>query len=163
MRVPQVVEVVVSSVLEPVHRITVALPSNTPVVIADADRLEQVVSNLLDNARKYSPVGSEITISGAVTDRGYELSVSDQGKGIEPEFLPHLFEPFTQADTGDTRRDHGVGLGLSICHGLVEAMGGTLEVTSTPSVGSTFTIVLTRIVPTPTEPLETAPVTSRPA
>jgi signal transduction histidine kinase len=149
VRLPEVVERVVSAVVEPVHRIAVELPSTTPVVIADADRLEQVITNLVDNARKYSPVGSEIRISGQVTDRGLEVSISDQGKGIDEEFLPHLFEPFTQADTGDTRRDHGVGLGLSICRGLVEAMGGTIEVTSAVGAGTTFTLVLPRVVPAP--------------
>jgi signal transduction histidine kinase len=149
VRVPEVVERVVSAVVEPVHRISVALPPSTPVVIADADRLEQVITNLVDNARKYSPVGSEISIRGQITGRGLEVSVSDQGKGIDEEFLPHLFEPFTQADTGDTRRDHGVGLGLSICRGLVEAMGGTIEVTSAVGAGTTFTLVLPRVVPSP--------------
>jgi len=154
VRVPEVVERVVSSIVEPVHRIRVALPELSPVIIADGDRLEQVLSNLVDNARKYSPVGSEIVIGGAVTERGFELSVTDQGRGIEPEFLPHLFEPFTQADIGDTRRDHGVGLGLSICQGLVEAMGGDIEVASSVGVGTTFTVVLSRVVPSPKEPAD---------
>jgi signal transduction histidine kinase len=152
VRVPEVVDRVVASIVEPVHRITVALPDVSPVVIADDDRLEQVLTNLVENARKYSPVGSEIIIAGAVTERGFELSVADEGRGIEPEFLPHLFEPFTQADIGDTRRDHGVGLGLSICQGLVEAMGGTIEVRSDISVGTTFTVFLPRIVPSPKGP-----------
>src|SRR5213079_2407273 len=91
---------------------------------------------------------------GDMSHRGFELWVSDQGRGIEAEFLPHLFEPFTQADIGDTRRDHGVGLGLSICRGLVEAMGGTIEVTSAPGAGSTFTIVLPRVVPAPKAPVD---------
>jgi signal transduction histidine kinase len=155
VRVPEVVERVVTSIVEPVHRITVALPAAAPVVIADGDRLEQVLANLVDNARKYSPVGSEIIIGGAVTGRGFELWVADQGRGIEPDFLPHLFEPFTQADTGDTRRDHGVGLGLSICQGLVEAMGGTIEVVSDTTVGTTFTLVLPRVVPSPKGPVDT--------
>jgi signal transduction histidine kinase len=144
-----------------VHRVRVALPETSPVVIADGDRLEQVLTNLIDNARKYSPVGSEIFVGGAVTGRGFELSVSDQGRGIEPEFLPHLFEPFTQADIGDTRRDHGVGLGLSICQGLVEAMGGTIEVASTVGVGTTFTVVLSRIVPSPKTPIDARPTVTR--
>ena len=161
VRVPEVVDRVVSSIVEPVHRITVALPPTSPVVIADGDRLEQVLTNLVDNARKYSPVGSEIRIGGVVTERGFELSVTDQGRGIDEEFLPHLFEPFTQADIGDTRRDHGVGLGLSICQGLVEAMGGAIEVASTVGVGTTFTVVLPRIVPSPKEPVDIRPPVAR--
>jgi signal transduction histidine kinase len=161
VRVPEVVDRVVSSIIEPVHRVTVALPETSPVIIADGDRLEQVLTNLVENARKYSPVGSEIVIGGELTSRGFELWVADQGRGIEPEFLPHLFEPFTQADTGDTRRDHGVGLGLSICQGLVEAMGGAIEVVSNVGVGTTFTVILSRIVPSPKGPVDARPTVTR--
>jgi two-component system sensor histidine kinase KdpD len=154
MRIEDVVDHVVSSIVEPVHTIVVRLPENTPLVIADAGRLEQVLGNLVDNARKYSPVGSEIAIGVEHTGRGLELWVSDQGRGIDTDFVPHLFEPFTQADLGDTRRYQGVGLGLSICKGLVDAMGGTLEVSSTPGIGSRFTVVLTRVVPAPAARLD---------
>ena len=150
--IPDVVEHVVSSMPDSVHRLTVHLPAQPPVIVADADRLEQVLGNLVDNARKYSPIGSEIRIGGTTTDRGFELWVSDEGRGIDPDFIKHLFEPFTQADIGDTRRDHGVGLGLAISRGLVEAMGGTIEVQSAPGEGSTFTVVLPRIVPSPKPP-----------
>jgi signal transduction histidine kinase len=162
VRIPEVVERVVGAAPEPVHRITVRLAESTPMVIADAVRLEQVIGNLVDNARKYSPVGSEIVVGTEVTDRGVEIYVADEGSGIDPEFLPHLFKPFTQADLGDTRRDHGVGLGLSICQGLVEAMGGTIEVTTAVGSGSRFTVVLPRVVPAPAGPVEmTAPRVSR--
>jgi len=147
VRIPEVVDHVVTGIDQPVHRFRVELPESTPLVIADSGRLEQVLSNLVDNARKYSPTGSEIVIGGEATARGFELSVSDEGRGIEPAFLPNLFQPFTQQDIGDTRRDHGVGLGLSICKGLMEAMGGDIEVASEPGRGSRFTIVLTRVVP----------------
>jgi signal transduction histidine kinase len=147
--VSEVFEHVVSSVPDSLHRLEVELPADTPLVIADGERLEQVLGNLVDNARKYSPTGSVISLGGTVTHRGFELWVADQGRGIDPEFLPHLFEPFTQADIGDTRRDHGVGLGLSICKGLVEAMGGTIEVAGEPGGGTRFTLVLPRVVPAP--------------
>ena len=75
--------------------------------------------------------------------------------------MPNLFKPFTQADLGDTRRDHGVGLGLSISHGLVEAMGGTIEVDSQVGLGSRFTVVLPRVVPAPAAPADTAPAVTR--
>ena len=149
VRIEEVVQHVVSALPETVHEIVVELPARNPLVIADAVRLEQVVGNLLDNARKYSPVGSRIVVGGEVSDRGYELWVEDEGRGIDAEFLPNLFQPFTQADIGDTRREHGVGLGLSISHGLVEAMGGTIEVSSAAGVGSRFTVVLPRLVPEP--------------
>jgi signal transduction histidine kinase len=147
--VADVVDRVVAGAPESVHRISVRLPSPAPLVIADASRLEQVLANLVDNARKYSAVGSEVEIGGTTTDRGFELWVQDEGRGIDPAFLSHLFDPFTQADLGDTRSDHGVGLGLSICKRLVEAMGGTIDVASQPGRGSRFTVVLPRIVPAP--------------
>ena len=157
VRIPEVVDRVVGAIPDSVHRIALRLSATTPMVIADGVRLEQVLGNLVDNARKYSPVGSEIVIGTSVTDRGVELWVSDEGAGIEPEFMPNLFKPFTQADLGDTRRDHGVGLGLSISHGLVEAMGGTIEVDSQVGLGSRFTVVLPRVVPAPAAPADTAP------
>jgi signal transduction histidine kinase len=156
VRVSDVVDHVVSAIPDTVHVIRVALPLSPPMVIADSGRLEQVVGNLVDNARKYSPVGSEIVVGGDTTDRGFELWVADEGRGIDPSFLPNLFQPFTQADIGDTRRDHGVGLGLSICKGLMEAMGGSIEVTSGPGSGSRFTLVLPRVVPSPSLPADAA-------
>jgi len=144
----------VSALPDSVHRIRVALPGAAPMVVADGGRLEQVLQNLVDNARKYSPVGSEIVIGGKLSERGFELWVADEGRGIDPSFLPNLFQPFTQADIGDTRRDHGVGLGLSICKGLMEAMGGSIEVSSTAGRGSRFTLVLPRVVPSPSPPSE---------
>ena len=158
VRINEVVDRVIGAAPEAVHRLSVRLAPSTPMVIADAVRLEQVLGNLVDNARKYSPVGSEIVVGTEVTDRGVELYVADEGAGIDPDFLPNLFKPFTQADLGDTRRDHGVGLGLSISQGLVEAMGGTIEVASTPGAGSRFTVVLPRIVPAPAAPGDVAAV-----
>ena len=149
MRVADVVDRVVGSLPDAVHRVRVDLPDQPPLVIADPDRLEQVLANLIDNARKYSPVGSEIVVGGGTTARGFEVWVTDQGRGIDPAFLPHVFEPFTQADSGTTRRDHGVGLGLSICKGLMEAMGGAIEVSSDSTLGTRFTLVLPRVVPGP--------------
>jgi signal transduction histidine kinase len=160
VRIPDVIDRVVGAIPDAVHRLTVRVAATTPMVIADGVRLEQVLGNLLDNARKYSPVGSEIVIATVISDRGVELSVSDEGNGIAPEFMPHLFKPFTQAELGDTRRDHGVGLGLSISHGLVEAMGGTIEVQSEVGAGSRFTVVLPRVVPAPAAPADAAaPIT----
>ena len=162
VRIPEVVERVVEAIPESVHRITVRLAPSTPMVIADGVRLEQVIGNLVDNARKYSPVGSEIVIGAAVTARGVEVTVTDEGTGIAPEFMPHLFKPFTQADGGDTRRDHGVGLGLSICQGLVEAMGGSIEVNSVLGRGTTFTVILPRVVPSPAAPPAASPARAEP-
>jgi signal transduction histidine kinase len=161
VRVSDVVDHVVAALPDTVHRIRIDVPASSPLVIADSGRLEQVVGNLVDNARKYSPVGSEIVIGGDATARGFELWVADEGRGIDPSFLPNMFQPFTQADIGDTRRDHGVGLGLSICKGLMEAMGGSIEVSSSPGNGSRFTLVLPRVVPSPSRPVE-EPVAASP-
>jgi signal transduction histidine kinase len=162
VRIADVVDHVVSGLPDSVHQLTVSLPAQLPLVIADGERLEQVLGNLVDNARKYSPIGSEILIGGAATARGFELWVADQGRGIDPSYLPHLFEPFTQADTGDTRRDHGVGLGLSICKGLIEAMGGFIEVSAEASGGTRFTLVLPRIVPAPKTAVPAQPAAPEP-
>jgi PAS domain S-box-containing protein len=126
-----------------------ALPTS---VYGDALRVSQVLSNLVDNALKFTESGSvDITVSlratttpdpsaGAV--RGVEFAVTDTGVGISPEHLELLFDSFTQADPTATRRHDGVGLGLAICRDLIDLMSGDLDAVSTPGVGTTFTAVL---------------------
>jgi signal transduction histidine kinase len=89
-------------------------------VLGDTSRLQQVASNLLVNAVKFTPAGGTIARSVGSADGHAELIVSDDGIGIEPEFMPHLFQRFRQADTGHARRHGGVGLGLSIVSSLVQ-------------------------------------------
>jgi PAS domain S-box-containing protein len=86
----------------------------TAVVIADADRLNQVITNLVSNAVKYSPSGGTVAVSATRLDRRYRVCVSDRGAGIPEEFRPRLFSKFAQADSSDTRQKGGTGLGLSI-------------------------------------------------
>ncbi|KQU73455.1 MULTISPECIES: response regulator [unclassified Rhizobacter] len=93
---------------------------------ADSARIQQVVWNLLSNAIKFSPKGSEIRVSLRDRPDGLTLTVADQGQGVEAEFLPLLFERFTQGDAGSNRRRGGLGLGLSIVEQLVEAHGGAI-------------------------------------
>jgi PAS domain S-box-containing protein len=93
-------------------------------VRADSARLQQVIWNLLSNASKFSPPGGEIRVSLREDERGLRLLVADQGQGIEPEFMPYLFDRFTQGATASTRLRGGLGLGLSIVKHLVEAHGG---------------------------------------
>lgn len=109
-----------------------------PRVYCDPDKVEQVLTNLVENAAKYaSPVG--IVVAGVVAGGEVSLSVVDRGEGIDPSVLPHLFQKFYRApDTKPT----GSGLGLWISRGLVEAHGGRLDATSEPGVGSTFTFTL---------------------
>ena len=109
-------------------------------VVADTGRLEQVVGNLVDNAVKYG--GDEITISARPDGAGrVELRVSDRGPGIDPAALDQVFDPFVQGPSRSTPAG-GVGLGLYISRQLVEAMGGTIGVESSPGNGSTFVISL---------------------
>jgi CheY-like chemotaxis protein/two-component sensor histidine kinase len=109
----------------------------------DAQRLKQVVINLLSNAVKYNRKGGEVRISVEVSgsDR-IRIAVADTGPGIARESLSKLFTPFERLDCGPEVQ--GTGLGLALSRSLVEAMGGTLEVESTPGEGSTFTIELAR-------------------
>lgn len=126
------------------NEITTSLHPDLPPVLADEHRLEQVLVNLVHNATKYSPAHAPIDVHAARADLDgwVRISVRDRGGGIDPAFLPRLFDPFTQADTGDTRRDSGVGLGLSIARGLVQVMGGEIAVDSEPGVGTTFEVML---------------------
>lgn len=107
----------------------------------DPLRVRQIISNLVSNAVKFTEQG-EVTLSVTVTGGLVTYMVADTGVGLAPEQLPQLFEKFSQADTSTTRRFGGTGLGLSICAGLVELMGGGIEVTSAVGEGATFTVEL---------------------
>jgi K+-sensing histidine kinase KdpD len=124
-------------------------------VIGDARRLEQVFLNLLGNALKFTPEGGIIHLHTQVDAQLVEVVVADTGAGIEPDFVPHVFERFRQDQTNSTRAQQGVGLGLSIAKELVEAHGGTIQVQSDGrGRGATFTVHLP-LASTPTpEPVE---------
>jgi len=112
-------------------------------VLADAARLQQILSNLLTNAVKFSPDSGAIRLSIRRMDSVVELIVSDNGKGITADFLPFVFEPFRQADGSTTRAYGGLGLGLAIVKHLVEAHGGTVAAFSAgEGQGATFTVRL---------------------
>ena len=109
----------------------------------DPDRLRQIVTNLIVNAIKFTPSGGRVTVS--VIDRGndVELIVEDTGEGIEPAFLPHVFDRFRQASVGDSRRYAGLGLGLSIVQHLVQRHGGSVRAESDGlGHGATFSVCL---------------------
>jgi signal transduction histidine kinase/CheY-like chemotaxis protein len=126
-------------------------------LLAEPRRLQQVVWNLLSNAVKFTPTGGRVSI--VITHRASTctIEVRDTGIGIEPDFLPHLFERFTQADTSSTREYQGVGLGLAIARQLVELHGGSISAHSDgPGRGATFVVTLP--VRTPVDlPLEFRP------
>ncbi len=126
------------------HRLIVQLPPDLPTIQGDAVRLRQVFDNLLSNAIKYSPDGGEIRISGSYDAHGVTISVSDQGVGIAPEDLPHIFERFYRADNALSRRTQGAGLGLYLANAFVKAHNGTISVESAPHKGSTFHVWLPR-------------------
>ncbi len=115
----------------------------TPKIFGDRVRLEQVVSNLISNAVKFTPEGGGITVRMRRVGDDAELVISDTGQGIAPEFLPCVFEQFRQADGSTTRLHSGLGLGLSIVKSLVEAHSGTVQVHSAgEGRGSTFVVTL---------------------
>src|SRR5205823_3862545 len=112
-------------------------------VQGDPARLQQIMWNLLSNAVKFSPRGGRVLLRLARADGQAITSVRDEGEGIEPQFLPHIFEPFQQADSTSMRAHGGLGLGLAIVHDLVELHRGTVEVESKgKGRGATFTVKL---------------------
>jgi signal transduction histidine kinase/DNA-binding NarL/FixJ family response regulator len=117
-----------------------------PAVVTDGDRLRQVLVNLLTNAVKFTETGTvELLVAAEPLDEAtVELvfRVRDTGIGIDPEFLPQLFEPFTQSDPSASRRTTGTGLGLALSRRIAELLGGQITVTSTLGQGSTFTVTV---------------------
>ena len=105
----------------------------------DPDRLAQIAGNLIENALRYTPEAGVVEFRVASTEAGVELEVADSGPGIEPEDLPHVFERFFVAHRYRGVRPEGSGLGLSIVHRLVTAMGGRVDVASGPG-GTTFAV-----------------------
>lgn len=133
---------------EAANRVVVRLAPDLPKVHGNGPRLEQVLSNLVANAVKHSPPDAVVELRADLEGDRVRLSVVDAGSGIAPEFLPHLFDPFTQGGLASAQRDGGLGLGLYIVRGLVEAMGGTVEAHSRLGHGSEFVVRLWRAVDT---------------
>jgi signal transduction histidine kinase len=118
-----------SAEVKGVRLFTIIDPNAGPVA-GDAGRLQQVLWNLLTNAIKFTPRGGRVHVLLERVNSHLELNVTDTGEGIEPEFLPHVFERFRQADASTTRRFRGLGLGLSIVKHLVELHAGWVRVKS---------------------------------
>jgi signal transduction histidine kinase len=117
-------------------------PASLPNVCADAQRIEQVLGNLLSNAIRYTPAGGAVTVR-LWTEAGQVLcAVSDTGPGISPTDLPHVFDRFYRVDKARSRAEGGSGLGLSIAHRLAQAHEGALTAQSVLGQGSTFTLRL---------------------
>ncbi len=123
------------------HRVDVELPPDLPWVMADRLRMIQVLGNLLSNAARNSPENSPISVSAAREDVHVAVSVSDEGRGIPAESLPHLFRKFSRIEAGEQAGD--TGLGLAICKGIVEAHGGRIWAESDgPGLGARFTFTI---------------------
>jgi two-component system, OmpR family, sensor histidine kinase BaeS len=122
-------------------RLTIEAPEPASVR-ADPARIRQAVGNLVVNAVRYTPAGGTVTVAVLVVAQEAHVRITDTGSGIDAEHLPHIFDRFYRADPSRSRETGGTGLGLAITRHLIEGHGGTIDVTSTPGQGSTFTIRL---------------------
>jgi signal transduction histidine kinase len=124
-------------------RVAKMLRLDTGMVCGDASRLQQVIVNLLSNAVKFTPAHGRIELALRGSPEHVEIAVADDGIGIPPEFLPHVFERYRRGVAGPTRRDEGLGLGLAIAKHLVELHGGSVGAESAgEGRGATFTVRL---------------------
>ncbi len=142
------------------HRVKLVLQaSDEPVCVrVDADRLTQVVTNLVSNAAKFSPAEGEVEVRVKRKDGRVRVEVADHGPGIPEEFRSRIFQKFSQADASDARQKSGTGLGLNISRALVEKMGGNIGFQSEAGLGSTFFFEL----PEWTEPVAIESATGKP-
>ncbi len=122
--------------------LTEQIDPELPLVDADADRIRQILVNLVTNAHEYSPERASISVSARVADAEVQIDVTDNGPGIPAAQAEHIFERFVRGDAGLTQRVGGTGLGLAISKSLVELHGGTIAVDSVVDRGSTFTVRL---------------------
>jgi signal transduction histidine kinase len=120
----------------------VELPENVPPVQGNSTRLRQVLTNLMDNALKYTPSGETVIIRVVVENGSVIVCVKDTGIGIGPDHLPHVFDKFYRVETEETRDVVGTGLGLAIAKSIIEMHGGRIWAESEPGAGSTFSFTL---------------------
>lgn len=131
----------------PAHTLRLSDDATPLWVQGDAMRLEQVLANLIQNAVRYSPVGSEVVITSALHADQAQISVRDQGNGIAASARPFLFERFARVKQGRASFVPGLGLGLFICKTIMDLHGGSIAVESAVGAGSTFVLLLPRIEP----------------
>ena len=140
--VEQVRQDVAPQVTENAIELRIEMPTSLPPVLGDKERVRQILLNLVGNAVKFTH-GGQIRVTASRTTTGViEIVVSDTGEGIPAAALPSIFDEFTQGESRRSRRSGGVGLGLAIARKHVEHMGGRIEVSSEPGVGSTFRVYL---------------------
>jgi signal transduction histidine kinase/ActR/RegA family two-component response regulator len=145
--IPTVVDAAIETVRAAAQARRVSLTSHihhsTGTIIADEDRVQQILWNLLSNAVKFTPAGGTVSVSAQRLDDVVELVVRDSGEGIAPDFLPYVFDRFRQFDGSTTRRHGGLGLGLAIVRHLAELHGGTVRAESDGrGLGAAFTVLL---------------------
>jgi two-component system, OmpR family, sensor histidine kinase KdpD len=146
-RIPLKVESTIEATVDvfrqgaPTHPITTNCESSLPVVDADPDALERVLTNLVSNAIKYSPSGSVVRVGARALAGGVAIEVADAGRGIPAEALSRVFEPYYRVPDA-AGAAHGTGIGLAVVKALVEAHGGTVRVDSAPTIGTRVTVVL---------------------
>ncbi len=124
------------------HEFEILIQDDLPGLVADRDKVDQVLTNLLSNAIKYSPDGGKITVHAREVDDKLAVSVTDEGLGIPEEHIARLFTRFHRVDSRDSRKQYGTGIGLYLVKHLVEAHHGEVSVESKLGEGSTFTFVL---------------------
>lgn len=154
--VERALETVQPMIAEQHHELTVRFSSTPIYLYADGSRLEQVLVNLLSNAAKYTPKGGRIELTIDEDDGQVAICVRDNGIGIAPDLLPHIFELFTQAECSLDRSQGGLGIGLSLVQRLVELHGGSVVAHSKPGRGSEFVVrlpLMQAAVPTANAPV----------
>jgi signal transduction histidine kinase len=150
---------------DPRHPVELDLPRDLPAAVVEPDRIQQVLANLLSNARKYSPRGGPIRVSGRLVGDTIQVSVEDSGVGIPREALAHVFNKFFRVESLQHRDIRGTGLGLAICRQIVEAHGGSIWAES-PGLGRgarvNFSLPVARVrAPGPSTADASSGVTSR--
>jgi signal transduction histidine kinase len=121
---------------------TVSVEKDLPEIQADAGRIGQVLANLLTNANKYAPEGSQVSLAATRVGDEVEFAVSDNGPGLDEDQIEHVFDRFWRADSSESQSVGGTGLGLAIAKSLVDLHGGAISANSTPGEGATFRFVL---------------------
>ncbi|MDF2859513.1 MAG: histidine kinase, partial [Neobacillus sp.] len=122
----------------------VEIENDIPDISFDPDRIEQVLTNLIDNAIRHTPEGGSVKLTGSMDEIGVRVEVSDSGSGIPEEDLPFVFERFYKADKARTRGRTGTGLGLAIAKNIIDAHRGHISVQSKIGQGTTFSFLLPR-------------------
>jgi PAS domain S-box-containing protein len=144
------------------HQLNLSLPDTSLLVDVDLVRMTQVIGNLLTNAAKYTEARGLISVSAAVEGEQVALRVRDNGIGIAPDLLPHIFELFVQADHASTKAHGGLGIGLTLARNLVQMHGGTIEASSAGlGTGSEFVVRLPLLVQPQRETPDASPAPSR--